>query len=65
MKEITVKIPVNEECDTKTDIQDLIIALLEASGNRFFAIESIEIDGEKVFGLQNPNGFKKEFFKNK
>jgi hypothetical protein len=61
MKEMTVKIPLNDKFDNKEKIKDLIYVMLEVCGDRFFSIDTVEIDGNKVFGMKNPVGFDKNF----
>lgn len=61
MKEMVITIPLNDKYDNKEKIKDVIYAMLEVCGDRFFSIDSVEIDGDKVFGAINPIGFDKNF----
>lgn len=61
MQEMVITIPLNDKFDNKAKVKDLVYAMLEVCGDRFFSIDAIEIDGEKIFGSINPTGFDKNF----
>jgi len=62
MKEMVIKIPLTTN-DTKGDVEDLILVALREFGDMFYSVDEVLVDGEKVFGTKNPNGFKREFFR--
>lgn len=48
-KHMQVNIGINTECDSPERIKSLILGLMEEAGDRFFAIESVIIDGKEIF----------------
>lgn len=59
MKVLSIKIQINEESDSLEEVKDLIFGVMEVCGDKFFSIDSVEIEDKEVFSIKN--GFDKNF----
>lgn len=46
-----INIEINTECDNPNKVKHLIIALMNEAGDKYFAIDSVTIDGVENFRL--------------
>lgn len=46
---LQINIGINTEYDSPERIKSLILGLMGEAGDRFFAIESVTIDGKEIF----------------
>lgn len=51
IKKMQINIDINTECDSPSNVKELILGLMEEAGDRTFAVDSVTIDGIENFKI--------------